>query len=823
MLDTSIDMLLQESILDDSVTASLECDSTFQYERSQSRTDRGQQNMEPNQHDRSSSQREHRLKLYLRSISEPQSPPSDLSQNGTMDNDETRCSALHSPSSIGSSQPATGPVRDQQKNDMRLHEASQSHPSILTGFQVREDREAKFSHSTAREQLALQPLRPRTYNAIHATDNDAPLRDQESELHGVSHAPVSLEWRGQKEYDAFRPRLSNLISNFTSRHRRASIREYKSMSADEQGLEHERIVSLLDQLGIRVGLQKEIEQNGVGSSHPESKGPAAFENLDIPQDAMGENCPGSDTIDLNDTQSSFDDDTRQRKLAGRGSTEHPSPPFSAEKLSSIGGGLEGYDTSMRRICTTGNPCPPNHKIGSPVSFVADGSSFQDQSIETARQADSPSRRLSLYESPPPPYLETTTSQPNINKRLASTSGKRGTDAFRMRYSSDSSNQGVPTPGSHSQLSEESGSFFAPKEAHGHPFTASQSPIESSPRIPSDILSSPDTSPSNSSPDEPRNSRKYRDPTTFAADDTTLWDRYSRKPRWQQVSTNLALKDGVPLHYNPLQIQVKKSKRKGNYRDEPPRPTPVEFRDPLKAFVGEGGQALHHVFEWIRARDRKHSKSGDKWYSDSKGVVFSLTSVQIVSVIMKLLLDIDGQSRHLERSHRDCESSLSGQTLIVVKSKDDIAIWERSLREHTPFSVSSHADLSSSERKHSATAAKCATFDVVLTTFDALKSPDVTIQVDDDDHAILGQGAESQVARGWMAKRAQGSSQRMQSQGIGSAARCKKLSGLHSVWWRRIVFIDELGKKCFLAKHGTSRATAAAALGGAARYVKSEQC
>jgi hypothetical protein len=807
MADASIDMLLQETILDDSTTASFEGDSiAYQNVLSQSRVDRGKENIVPNHLDRNHSQRHHQVRPYQKSSNDPQSPPSDLSPNDTMDNDETRCSAFDSPSSIGNSQPAKCATRDQPRSSIYLLKASQ--PSIL-----REDKHAKFSYSPAGEQLSRQHARSYTNSAMHATDNEAPLRDQTTEQHGFYHPPVSLEWRRQKEYDVFRPRFSTLMSNFTSRHRRVSIREYKLMSAREQGLEHERVVSLLNRLGIHVGSQKEIEQNDASNYHPETQGAATFERPDFSQDVMGGSCAGSNTTNLNDTESSFGGHSRLRKLTRNGSAEHSSQPFLVEKLSPIRGDIESYDTS------TGSPCPLNRKKGLPPAFAACGTSFQDQSMETARHADSPSRRLSLYESPSLPILDTTSSQPNTNKRLASTSGKRGKDAFRMRYSSDSSDQGFPTPDSHySQVSDGAGLFLAAEEAHRHPFTASQSPIETSPRAPCDRLFS-DNSPSTSSPDDPQNSRKYRDlrQTSFAADDTALGDRYSRKPRWKQVSTNLALKDGVPLRYNPLQIQVKTGKRKEDYRTEPPRLLPVEFRDPLKAFVGEGGQALQHVFEWIRDRDRKHSKRGDKWYSDSKGVIFSLAPVQIVSVIMKLLLDIDGHSRYEERPDWDSESSLTGQTLVVVRSKNDIAIWERALREHTPFSVSSHADLSSSERKHSATAAKCATFDVVLSTFDALKSPDVTIQVDDDDHAILSQGGESQAVGGWMTKRVQGRSQRMQSQGIGSAARCKKLSGLHSVCWRRIVFVDELGKKCFLAKHGTSRASAAVALGGATRY------
>ena len=365
------------------------------------------------------------------------------------------------------------------------------------------------------------------------------------------------------------------------------------------------------------------------------------------------------------------------------------------------------------------------------------------------------------------------------------------------------------------------SSLAAGEVHPLPFSASQSPIETSQRKLQEASYSADNSASTSYLDEMQNNRSHRDSSRSnnASDISEHTEGYHCKLGWKQVSTNISLKEGVPLHYNPLQIQATKSKRRNNtYKKELAIPSSVEFRDPLKAFVGEGGQTLQYVFEWIRSRDQKTTTRCDKWSSDSKGIVFSLAPVQIVSVIMKLLLDVDGPSKYASRSNEECESLLTGQTLIVVRSKDEISYWERALREHTPFSVASHSNLASSERKHSATAAKCATFDVVLTTYDSLRSPDITIQVDDDGHAVLSQGAKSRASSSWMVKRAQGNSQRMRSQEIGSAVQCKKLSGLHTVWWRRIVFVDELGKKCFLAKQGTSRAYAAGALGAAARFL-----
>jgi hypothetical protein len=59
--------------------------------------------------------------------------------------------------------------------------------------------------------------------------------------------------------------------------------------------------------------------------------------------------------------------------------------------------------------------------------------------------------------------------------------------------------------------------------------------------------------------------------------------------------------------------------------------------------------------------------------------------------------------------------MAGGTLIVVRGKEDIAQWEVALREYTSLSVMNHAEMQSNLRKLANTAAKCAGFDIVLST------------------------------------------------------------------------------------------------------------
>jgi hypothetical protein len=152
------------------------------------------------------------------------------------------------------------------------------------------------------------------------------------------------------------------------------------------------------------------------------------------------------------------------------------------------------------------------------------------------------------------------------------------------------------------------------------------------------------------------------------------------------------------------------------------------------------------------------------------------------------------------------ASLQGQTIIVVRTKEDTAKWESSLRESTGCSVFNHATLPLSERIRASLAEKATMFDIILTTYDALKSPDTAIPVDDSGRALLTTvGTE----KGWF-------SSRTASQHDCGPQTCKKLSVLHRVNFKRVVYVDFLGRKSFLAKEGTARASAAVALLGDSR-------
>jgi hypothetical protein len=187
------------------------------------------------------------------------------------------------------------------------------------------------------------------------------------------------------------------------------------------------------------------------------------------------------------------------------------------------------------------------------------------------------------------------------------------------------------------------------------------------------------------------------------------------------------------------------------------------------------------------------------------VLFSLTQEHIVDLCLKLLLNDDAVNAKSTKTPSD----LQGQTLVVTRTKEDIGKWESALREGTGCSVFNHATLPLSERIRMSTAEKATMYDVVITTFDAMKSPDTAISVNESGHAILTKVGNDQ---GWY-------SSRSASQSDTGPQKCMKLSVLHKVNFKRIIFVDLLGRKSFLAKEGSARASAAVALSGDSRYVK----
>lgn len=633
------------------------------------------------------------------------------------------------------------------------------------------------------------------------------------------------EWRQQKHCNEFRSKFTGTVSEFEHHNPYVNLPNYQCMSTEQQVQEQQKVVHLLNRLHIRRKAPGECSSDdpthGVLEADRTCDQDMSITRMDSPTQ------PNS--------SDSLQPSPSPNRQSGRKATH-----LVAIKLTPIARASPSHQSFCNNSSASFAPrIDDATEQGSPM-FLGEHSA-SELSIEITRGAnDNKSFSPPQYRSPQLRMSQ----RSNAAKRLASTSGKRGQDSSRVRLNlaspgySDSNSEDMPWPPSWPSSADDSMSLLSAHENNDKPFAASQSPILGENRYPGHPHRpqqmhqqhpdnyDEDSSRGNrkgsmtraaSSQDHDRGSRLHRreddgellrsvsqrhgkhtrmyrhDETIDTVNATALRGPHARTRL--RDTTNVALKAGVPFHYNPLHI--KRSKRRSQ-KDITSRDYPlhqaVDFRDPLGE--DESHSELYHVFEWMIGRDCFKTQDESKGSTNSsKGIIFSLELEQAVNVTIKLLMERDSISQEREERYGDA-SCITGQTLIVSRTKDDIGLWERALREHTPFSVINHAALPSSERKQSATASKCATFDVVISTYDAMKSPDTTVQLDDDNHAALGHAAESQFGGGWMSKRGSSSAEASQrlagssqhpggfSQRIDPAVRCSKLSALHRVQWRR---------------------------------------
>ncbi|KAL7544521.1 hypothetical protein ACHAWF_007899, partial [Thalassiosira exigua] len=277
-----------------------------------------------------------------------------------------------------------------------------------------------------------------------------------------------------------------------------------------------------------------------------------------------------------------------------------------------------------------------------------------------------------------------------------------------------------------------------------------------------------------------------------------------------------------------------------------------FKDPISDFPSRVAARLNAGLDFLiekegRSRPRRESADQEATAGDDRpsAALLSMTLEQILCVASKLLFQTtkparahqrssNGGSASFQRRRRTPSSSsqarrppskdadpLAGGTLLVLRGKEDLSRWLAALRERTSLSVLDHASMPSTARKLSSAAGKCAGFDVVLTTYDALKAKEVTMPVDPPTgRAVLGgdpaDDDDGDGADGWFTARDASGTQA--TGGRGAPRECRQLSVLHRVAWFRVVFVDVLGRKGFLTKPGTARAMAAVAVNSKSRII-----
>ena len=310
----------------------------------------------------------------------------------------------------------------------------------------------------------------------------------------------------------------------------------------------------------------------------------------------------------------------------------------------------------------------------------------------------------------------------------------------------------------------------------------------------------------------RNSRRDSNITNDSLATTTPSKRYAsekdKRRAFRDVPVNVVLKKGATFHLEKIAVKrtervSSKSGASKNARIKAPqRRRLVNFPDPLVRYSSRRRRALKEMYSWVRRAENEFEQG--RSIVPAVGAFFSLSEQQIIDLSLKLFLSDyadQSQGRGIEKVNHSA-STLQGNTLVVARTKEDTAIWESALREGTGCAVLNHSSMPLSERIRGSTAEKACMYDVVLTTYDAVKSPDIAIAVTNSGRAIT---TKSDSGGGWHSSR---SASQVEDN---ARQQTKKLSVLHRIQFKRIIFVDTLGRKCYLAKGSTARATASVAL------------
>ena len=601
--------------------------------------------------------------------------------------------------------------------------------------------------------------------------------------------------------------VTHLVADFR-RHYPEKLKDYRSLSPQEKEKEQNRINALLARLG--GGTTTTLQHC---RAHVDEVAPAPLAQESSEESSMTRLGPNSDSLtdhssQHNRNQSPPPANYSSASLLSRendnaemhsGETGHSSPLLSPE--SEVDELADRLSQSMALLSpapdTAKSPTRDSQQFAPLAGHSQQPPPMNDDSsassVEIVRRTDS------IRSSPSSEMYESPTITTNRSKRQASASGKRGTDQSRMRLDEESfASFEASAPRASEMIASPSQLLCSSLKSPESPlFHASQSPI-------GDEFSSAEKSQV-----EVRTSRlevfedNHNDDTLQSHDQTT---NYRRKVRWneesflQEIPANVHLKEGVPFRMKP--IRVGRPSAREEVEQFGRRRRQVEMKslpDPLGAYEGPVRKKVKAAFAWLKERDTVTDDDDD---DPNCGLLFSMDERQIIDVTMKLCIKQRSDDNLKGETMND--QALSGGTLIVARSKEDLEDWQSALRECTCFSVLNHATLSVDERKRTATANRCAGHDIVVTTFDALKSKDIATPLDSNGHVVHGKiGFQD----GWYSARSGGSQ---------SSGRCEQLSVLHQIDWRRVVFVDALGRKSFVAKGSTARAVAAVALTASSR-------
>jgi hypothetical protein len=655
--------------------------------------------------------------------------------------------------------------------------------------------------------------------------------------------------------------ISKKMTAFRQKHPHAAsqLRAYRSMNPSQQQQEQQSVLNLLNRLGI--------------TNHHEGEAMHEDDDDDADDSAFATN---GNHVPVDDIEAMHDDDdqTHDHDLKVDDENDHNMKGIPVRETINNDSNARGVDDSQltanesmllltpkrhSQVPDTSMVLlsPKQHQVGTSENRSRDTS--MEVKLAPDAAADSNKNDAEIMSSPdfPQPDYPSDSSTQSIErarsyrfhspsddkgedaaahrhkKRLATSSGKRGADSSRSRVHFDNDDDELS---SSEKILEESMRRLsvAPVKV----FTASQSPIlpltdGTQCRDDSDDKSSSSGSSGDSDQFAQKNisfgqadddddddnnghqrgrsshSKPYRD----LIDESARWDS-SRKPfsnippnQGSTIRLGATLKRGATFHLQPLQVE----------RHRQRAPPTQHFADPLEDYHGREHKQLYHIYKWIRGLEKAPRCTA---------VVLSMTDEQIVDVTLKILLKdsmaelapCESQSQTVTNSGGGGGNSNQGQTLIVARTREALEYWSRAIREGSGLSTVNHSTLPVKERKSMSTAKRCCRFGVILTTFDALKSPDVTVSLDEYGFVRFNNvGMED----GWFSTRDcsnVAASQAAAQPWNPTLSANKQLSVLHLVQWKRVIFVDEVGRKTYLAKPETARFVAVRALAAESRLV-----
>lgn len=650
-------------------------------------------------------------------------------------------------------------------------------------------------------------------------------------------------WPRRDEYnEKYQSYVKTTISKFHSKFP-GKLRDYRSMSIEEKMVEQQKVLALLARLGVSkhndfgsnsmVATSPSVHAQSSGFKSPVSTSHRLIDDTLSPMFSPNPDESGCDNLAVSSAQLSG----KENNENGQNSVYLNQSKDQCEKsellLSMNYGDVKGIDSyhrneeqseqSFAKQDPSRNDDDDDDDFEFPVNNDEDDST-SNGSMELVRRAAVDDTHYSDKR------LSCMTPERKIRKRGPSSSGKRGEDLRRSRLNEQQDqydhlghqrDDEVEISAGFGRLSISPSLSTPPKDL----FMTSQSPI--SPRL---TYNSPDNKESDDHGDENymkrislgRDSNEYRGSNrrdsrrdsnitndSLATNTPPLRYRSEKEKRraYREVPVNVVLKKGATFHLEKIavkrteRIPSKSATSKDRHTKARQGRRLVNFPDPLVRYGSRRRRALKEIYSWVRRAELDYEEG--KCIIPAVGAFFSLTEQQIIDVSLKLFLSDYAEKSQVTKPQNDhSTSALKGNTLVVVRTKDDTAIWESALREGTGCAVLNHSSLPLSERIRASTSEKACLYDVVLTTYDAMKSPDITIPVTDAGRAIL---TKSDNDGGWNSSRSASEQEHNRRQ------QTKKLSVLHRIQFKRIIFVDNLGRKCYLAKSGTARAAASVAL------------